>query len=270
LWVKTAYVDRGILVKEWASGNRITSVQRTDAGTNAGGGNKTDRNPDYVHTLDTLDQEIALATLPMDFDIYDFPASIHRRAKEIIAAKESPWKEWSVALRSVPGILDYSRAAIFAMIRSAGDNVHHFPDSLRRYINSCLTESVHDKPSAETIAAAHHPSKNDSDEEVGRQLAAGRGEYVEGISDPNDPKWVHEDLTKRGSLKLPGLLLACSPLKALWPLLPQKATTKRPPAMCRWKRLSRSKTKLIIRYRQAKALMRMLKNRCRKRTQNFH
>ena len=197
LWVKTAYVDRGILVKEWASGNRITSVQRTDAGTNAGGGNKTDRNPDYVHTLDTLDQEIALATLPMDFDIYDFPASIHRRAKEIIAAKESPWKEWSVALRSVPGILDYSRAAIFAMIRSAGDNVHHFPDSLRRYINSCLTESVHDKPSAETIAAAHHPSKNDSDEEVGRQLAAGRGEYVEGISDPNDPKWVHEDLTKK-------------------------------------------------------------------------
>lgn len=197
LWVKTAYVDRGILVKEWASGNRITSVQRTDAGTNAGGGNKTDRNPDYVHTLDTLDQEIALATLPMDFDIYDFPASIHRRAKEIIAAKESPWKEWSVALRSVPGILDYSRAAIFAMIRSAGDNVHHFPDSLRRYINSCLTESVHDKPSAETIAAARHPSKNDSDEEVGRQLAAGRGEYIEGISDPNDPKWVHEDLTKK-------------------------------------------------------------------------
>ncbi|HED1428248.1 TPA: PD-(D/E)XK nuclease-like domain-containing protein [Klebsiella michiganensis] len=197
LWVKTAYVDRGILVKEWASGNRITSVQRTDAGTNAGGGNKTDRNPDYVHTLDTLDQEIALATLPMDFDIYDFPASIHRRAKEIIAAKESPWKEWSVALRSVHGILDYSRAAIFAMIRSAGDNVHHFPDSLRRYINSCLTESVHDKPSAETIAAARHSSKNNSDEEVGRQLAADRGEYVEGISDPNDPKWVHEDLTKK-------------------------------------------------------------------------
>ena len=197
LWVKTAYVDRGILVKEWASGNRITSVQRTDAGTNAGGGNKTDRNPDYVHTLDTLDQEIALATLPMDFDIYDFPASIHRRAKEIIAAKESPWKEWSVALRSVPGILDYSRAAIFAMIRSAGENVHHSPDSLRRYINSCLTESVHDKPSAETIAAARHSSKNNSDEEVGRQLAADRGEYVEGISDPNDPKWVHEDLTKK-------------------------------------------------------------------------
>jgi len=28
------------------------------------------------------------------------------------------------------------------------------------------------------------------DVEIGKQLAAGRGEYVEGISDPNDPKWV--------------------------------------------------------------------------------
>ncbi|WP_397568032.1 hypothetical protein ACEUEQ_04790, partial [Salmonella enterica subsp. enterica serovar Typhimurium] len=36
-------------------------------GANAGGGNKTDRNPDYEHTLDTLDVEIAMATLPMDF-----------------------------------------------------------------------------------------------------------------------------------------------------------------------------------------------------------
>ncbi|EPV9217609.1 PD-(D/E)XK nuclease-like domain-containing protein, partial [Salmonella enterica subsp. enterica serovar Newport] len=32
------------------------------------------------------------------------------------------------------------------------------------------------------------PPKNPVD--VGKQLAAARGEYVEGISDPNDPKWV--------------------------------------------------------------------------------
>ncbi|EMD3364961.1 hypothetical protein VQY59_004908, partial [Salmonella enterica] len=35
------------------------------------------------------------------------------------------------------------------------------------------------------------PSKNPVD--VGKQLAAARGEYVEGISDPNDPKWVRDD-----------------------------------------------------------------------------
>ncbi|MDR8242458.1 hypothetical protein FPK82_29835, partial [Acinetobacter baumannii] len=80
--------------------------------------------PDYTHTIDTLDIEIALATMPMDFDIYNFPASIHRRAKEIVQKKESPFKEWSAALRKVAGILDYSRAAIFALIRGATSDIH--------------------------------------------------------------------------------------------------------------------------------------------------
>ncbi|EEL6673692.1 hypothetical protein FVX44_18565, partial [Salmonella enterica subsp. enterica serovar Reading] len=35
------------------------------------------------------------------------------------------------------------------------------------------------------------PPKNPVD--VGKQLAAARGEYVEGISDPDDPKWVHNN-----------------------------------------------------------------------------
>jgi exodeoxyribonuclease VIII len=47
----TDYIDRGLLVKEWAKGNRIAEIQRTESGTNAGGGNKTDRNPDLKHDL---------------------------------------------------------------------------------------------------------------------------------------------------------------------------------------------------------------------------
>lgn len=195
-WMATPHIDRGLLVKEWAAGNRTSLIQRTDAGANAGGGIATDRNPDYEHTLDTLDQEIALATLPMDFDIYDFPVSVHRRAKDIIKAKESPWKEWSAALRSTPGILDYSRASIFTLIRGAHADVHHFPTSLRTYINANLTESQHDKPKAETVNAACHSPESNVADDFGRQLAADRGEYVEGISDPDDPKWVREDLTK--------------------------------------------------------------------------
>lgn len=195
-WMATPHIDRGLLVKEWAAGNRTSLIQRTDAGANAGGGIATDRNPDYEHTLDTLDQEIALATLPMDFDIYDFPVSVHRRAKDIIKAKESPWKEWSAALRSTPGILDYSRASIFALIRGAHADVHHFPTSLRTYINANLTESQHDKPKAETVNAACHSPESNAADDFGRQLAADRGEYVEGISAPDDPKWVREDLTK--------------------------------------------------------------------------
>lgn len=235
LWFATNAIDRGILTREWAAGNCISSVMKTDAGTNAGGGNKTDRNPSYTHTLDTLDVEIALATMPMDFDIYNFPASIHRRAKEIVQKKESPFKEWSAALRKVAGILDYSRAAIFALIRGATSDIHHFPVSLQTYINANLTEHKHGAPSAETLEKAGHVSSAavtldavkkaiDGDEGVpdletlptdfqvigtelvkeaqkkrpdaNQVLAAERGEYVEGISDPTDPKWITEDLTK--------------------------------------------------------------------------
>ncbi|ECK2675978.1 exodeoxyribonuclease, partial [Salmonella enterica] len=189
-WFETEHIDRGLLVKEWAKGNRVSAIQRTESGANAGGGNKTDRSPDYEHTLDTLDVEIAMATLPMDFNIYELPGSVYRRAKEIVKKKESPFKEWSAALRATPGILDYSRAAIFALIRSAHPEFYHYPGRLQGYINANLTETDHENPTEEALTAARHTPEKDAVEEANRQLAAARGEYVEGISDPNDPKWV--------------------------------------------------------------------------------
>lgn len=189
-WFETEHIDRGLLVKEWAKGNRVSAIQRTESGANAGGGNKIDRNSDYEHTLDTLDVEIAMATLPMDFNIYELPGSVYRRAKEIVKKKESPFKEWSAALRATPGILDYSRAAIFALIRSAHPEFYHYPGRLQGYINANLTETDHENPTEEALTAARHTPEKDAVEEANRQLAAARGEYVEGISDPNDPKWV--------------------------------------------------------------------------------
>ncbi|HBB8430975.1 3'-5' exonuclease [Escherichia coli] len=262
------YTDRGLLTKEWMKGNRVSRITRTASGANAGGGNKTDRNPNLVHTLDTLDVEIAAATLPMDFNIYEIPGSIYRRAKEVVLNKESPFKEWSAALRATPGILDYSRAAIFALIRSAHPEFYHYPGRLQGYINAYLTETDHENPSKETLTAARHTPEKDILEEINREvvtereteeekpqpsdamageqattetmepdttehgqnaqsldaqsqvssanqvkvtadevnkimqaanisqpdadklLAVSRGEFVEGISDPNDPKWV--------------------------------------------------------------------------------
>ncbi|EOV4607702.1 3'-5' exoribonuclease [Escherichia coli] len=249
-------------------GNRVSRITRTASGANAGGGNKTDRNPNLVHTLDTLDVEIAAATLPMDFNIYEIPGSVFRRAKEVVLNKESPFKEWSAALRATPGILDYSRAAIFALIRSAHPEFYHYPGRLQGYINAYLTETDHENPSKETLTAARHTPEKDILEEINREvvtereteeekpqpsdamagkqattetmepdttehgqnaqsldaqsqvssanqvkvtadevnkimqaanisqpdadklLAVSRGEFVEGISDPNDPKWV--------------------------------------------------------------------------------
>ncbi|EFB5151288.1 3'-5' exoribonuclease [Escherichia coli] len=262
------YTDRGLLTKEWMKGNRVSRITRTASGANAGGGNKTDRNPNLVHTLDTLDVEIAAATLPMDFNIYEIPGSVYRRAKEVVLKKESPFKEWSAALRATPGILDYSRAAIFALIRSAHPDFYHYPGRLQGYINAYLTETDHENPSKETLTAARHTPEKDILEEINREvvteretkeekpqpsdamageqattetmepdttehcqnaqsldaqsqvssanqvkvtadevnkimqaanisqpdadklLAVSRGEFVEGISDPNDPKWV--------------------------------------------------------------------------------
>ncbi|HDV8580459.1 TPA: 3'-5' exoribonuclease [Escherichia coli] len=262
------YTDRGLLTKEWMKGNRVSRITCTASGANAGGGNKTDRSPNLVHTLDTLDVEIAAATLPMDFNIYEIPGSVYRRAKEVVLKKESPFKEWSAALRATPGILDYSRAAIFALIRSAHPEFYHYPGRLQGYINAYLTETDHENPSKETLTAARHTPEKDILEEINREvvtereteeekpqpsdamageqattetmepdttehcqnaqsldaqsqvssanqvkvtadevnkimqaanisqpdadklLAVSRGEFVEGISDPNDPKWV--------------------------------------------------------------------------------
>ncbi|MGD2348182.1 3'-5' exoribonuclease domain-containing protein [Escherichia coli] len=199
----------------------------------------------------------------MDFNIYEIPGSVYRRAKEVVLKKESPFKEWSAALRATPGILDYSRAAIFALIRSAHPEFYHYPGRLQGYINAYLTETDHENPSKETLTAARHTPEKDILEEINREvvtereteeekpqpsdamageqattetmepdttehcqnaqsqvssanqvkvtadevnkimqaanisqpdadklLAVSRGEFVEGISDPNDPKWV--------------------------------------------------------------------------------
>ncbi|WP_234096185.1 3'-5' exonuclease [Citrobacter portucalensis] len=169
-WFNTEHIDRGLLVKEWCKGNRVSQIQRTDTGTNAGGGNKTDRNTDYAHTLDTLDVEIALATLPMDFNIYDIPGGVYRRAKEIVTKKESPFKEWSEALRKSAGILDYSRAAIFALIRGTSSELVKFPGRLQAYINANLTESNHETPCQETLLAAGHVPEKSWENEINKKV----------------------------------------------------------------------------------------------------
>ncbi|HAV8812903.1 TPA: exonuclease [Escherichia coli] len=178
-YLDTDYTDRGLLTKEWMKGNRVSRITRTASGANAGGGNKTDRNPNLVHTFDTLDVEIAAATLPMDFNIYEIPGSVYRRAKEVVRKKESPFKEWSAALRAIPGILDYSRAAIFALIRSAHPELYLYRVRLQVYINAHLTETDHENPTEETLAAARHTPEKDILEEVNRELAAAKHETEE-------------------------------------------------------------------------------------------
>ncbi|EOV3130934.1 TPA: PD-(D/E)XK nuclease-like domain-containing protein [Enterobacter hormaechei] len=139
IWAETDYIDRGILAREWAAGNRISSVQRTDSGTNADGGYVTDRGEGAHHTMDTLDLEIACALLPMDFHHFEIPSSVLRRAKEIVAKREEPWKSWSAILRNQPGVLSVNRAAIFNVIRIAPENIHHTPVAHLEFVNKTMT-----------------------------------------------------------------------------------------------------------------------------------
>ncbi|EEW2547662.1 exodeoxyribonuclease VIII [Escherichia coli] len=139
MWAATDYIDRGILAREWAAGNHISSVQRTDSGTNANGGYVTDRGPDAYHTLDTLDLEIACALLPMDFNHFEIPGSILRRAKEIVTKKEEPWKSWSNILRNQPGVLGVNRTAIFNLVRIAPENIHLTPVAHLEFVNQTMT-----------------------------------------------------------------------------------------------------------------------------------
>ena len=139
IWAETDYIDRGILAREWAAGNRISSVQRTDSGTNADGGYVTDRGEGAHHTMDTLDLEIACALLPMDFHHFEIPSSVLRLAKEIVAKREEPWKSWSAILRNQPGVLSVNRAAIFNVIRIAPENIHHTPVAHLEFVNKTMT-----------------------------------------------------------------------------------------------------------------------------------
>ncbi|EOQ31583.1 PD-(D/E)XK nuclease-like domain-containing protein [Citrobacter sp. Cb008] len=169
VWFKTDYIDRGILAREWAAGNRINNVQRTDSGTNADGGYVTDRGPDAHHTLDTLDLEIACALLPMDFNHFEIPGSILRRAKEIVTKKEEPWKSWSSILRNQPGALGVNRTAIFNLVRIAPENIHLTPVAHLEFVNQTMTaefnSAVELLPLHEAEAATqeiHQPESKES------------------------------------------------------------------------------------------------------------
>ncbi|MBT1838791.1 PD-(D/E)XK nuclease-like domain-containing protein [Enterobacter hormaechei subsp. xiangfangensis] len=186
VWAETSHLDRGILTKEWSKGNRISAVQRTDSGTNADGGYKTDRGEGAHHTLDSLDLEIACALLPMDFNPHEIPGSVLRRAKEIVAKKEEPWKSWSNILRNQPGVLAVNRTAIFNLVRIAPENIHKTPAAHLEFVNRTMTTNFNSTTELMPLPSA---APVISREDVDKQLAAERGEFVEGISDPTDPKW---------------------------------------------------------------------------------
>lgn len=128
-----------------------------DTQATLGGGNQTDRSPGMVHNLATLRLETAIGILAvaMDFDIYAIPSEIMHRAKEMESKGSDPrFTAWWNKLRGTPGILDFSRAAIIALIKTAPEDLYLKPLDLRAYINRNLVESNHAKPDQKTVDIA--------------------------------------------------------------------------------------------------------------------
>ncbi|ECH0346585.1 DNA breaking-rejoining protein [Salmonella enterica] len=268
-WLDTEHIDRGLLVKEWVKGNRVSHITRTASGANAGGGNLTDRGESFVHDQASLERDVAMGVLAraMDVDIYNPHPAHEKRIDEIIAENKPPFSVFRDKFIAMPGGRDYSRAIVVASVKEAPIGIEVIPAHVTEYLNKVLTETDHTNPdplivdiacgrtsqpmpvqgsanddeeepqsagaladepatpeAVEQDTTEHHPDpqpleneppvsqteagyqkiraelhearknippKNPGD--VGKQLAAARGEYVEGISDPNDPKWVHND-----------------------------------------------------------------------------
>ncbi|EHJ6103133.1 exodeoxyribonuclease VIII [Escherichia coli] len=265
-WMKTDYVDQGLLTKEWQKGNCVTGIPRTPSGANAGGGNLTDRGEGFTHNQASLARDIATGVLArsMDVDIYNLHPAHAKRVEEIVAENKPPFSVFRDKFIAMPGGLDYSRAIVVASVKEAPIGIEAIPARVTEYLNKVLTETDHANPDPEIVdiacgrssapmpqrgtaeeihddeekqqtsdamsneqaapesveeipvkhnedtqslenvpsvetkyqelrAELHEARKNISPKnpvDADKLLAAYRGEFVEGISDPNDPKWV--------------------------------------------------------------------------------
>lgn len=192
-------------------------VNRTPSGANAGGGIHSDRLT--PQTIMGLEYEVCLGLLARkyEFNIYNPPLEIDVMANSMMDKMED--KEF-LATRalfiSMPGYMNYSRACNIATVKTTPEELWQNPVKHREHLNRVMTETDHAHPDELLVDIAcgrssvpmpmrqtEEPTQDTIDDELraqtDKQLAAGRGEFVPGISDPKSPSWVHESLAKSAS-----------------------------------------------------------------------
>ncbi|HGE8363400.1 TPA: PD-(D/E)XK nuclease-like domain-containing protein [Serratia marcescens] len=93
-----------------------------------------------IDSLQTLETVIGCALYPSDFDISNPPGAIIRAVNEMKKRNDEALKAWNEQLSATPGVLQFSRQAIVALVRGAEENLHVTPGALRTYINANLIE----------------------------------------------------------------------------------------------------------------------------------
>ncbi|WP_404653723.1 exonuclease family protein [Raoultella terrigena] len=120
-----------------ATGNKSSSLGANNSGDAAGNFTVAPQRG-YKHTYATLDQEIAVALIPISPTAPVLSGNL-RDAEKIISDDREDFKRWSAALRTTEQILKYDRPSIFGVVQNApAKDTYHFPESLRRYIDSWL------------------------------------------------------------------------------------------------------------------------------------
>lgn len=120
-----------------ATGNKSSSLAANNSGDGTASFTVAPQRG-YKHTYATLDQEIAVALLPIAPAAPVLSGNL-RDAEKIIADEREDFKHWSSSLRITPQILKYDRASIFGVVQNVpAKDTYHFPDSLRRHIDSWL------------------------------------------------------------------------------------------------------------------------------------
>lgn len=174
------------------------------------------------------------------------------------------------------GVLAVNRTAIFNLVRIAPENIHKTPAAHLEFVNRTMTTNFNSKTELMPLPSA---APVISREDVDKQLAAERGEFVEGISDPTDPKWetthrmatttheenlqrIREEGARRRAEEVkeqPEITSMGNGMFSIEGLLNQSASNEvekrkwRPPAMCRFKRITVMKNRLVMRCHRAKS-----------------
>ncbi|MEM8209483.1 hypothetical protein Q4R65_18545 [Morganella morganii] len=105
----------------------------------------------FEHNYATLDQEIALALLPGNFDPWEIQPSKLTAAKKLISDEDESWRRWSTEFRIIPTALQIPRETVFAVVREGKELPDLMSDAAARkqfvadHIGITQAENCHDQ-----------------------------------------------------------------------------------------------------------------------------
>ncbi|EAM2921239.1 DNA breaking-rejoining protein [Salmonella enterica] len=178
-WLDTDYIDRGLLVKEWQKGNRVSCIIKPTA-NDAPEPQKT-KVVEAVEsarpcrsekpTFRTINYELACSFYE-DLDLNNLRPAMDF-AKRIIAEDREDWKRMSMTVGIIPGIKNYDRKTIIDLVRKAPKAVLNGSPELRRiWCESFL--AVHGVPDPDWYEYAPDNTPTTHEENAARIRQAGK------------------------------------------------------------------------------------------------